>query len=407
MAIKRMIRWAADNGHDKVAWTTGATQNERNAIDVNITHGWGVAPFYDKILHSVGNRYLKQWGVRVEKTNIMVANPWHGAEPRNEEEAHRIKTEPEYIPEPAWAFEITPEMRSSVLQGQPLFLAFSKGNEHPGKTAIQRPNSLCRSGGMTPEQLEREKELAAAYLQKIRNDEPLGQPTAQEPRDSKEYYRDVESMLRLLTGDILRLRGRLRELLQESRNSAHEDTRHEAHFTLELTDRWETGKPEAHKVDRLIKTTHALAQEREAAFFTSIGIPDPKKDLAAYHAILGYERECAEKNIAATPEGRQDAIERYKWEAEIDREILSNSGLAWGPGHPMWDGSAQEERDDHARDEAHVNPAVLPSERHPKPEDRQTKTDSPEASTHHDNYWHRVFGDRIPAEPNRGKGIDR
>lgn len=50
LAIKRMIRWAAENGFDKIAWTTGRMQNERYALSNHIEKLW----FRDE--HGIGTK---------------------------------------------------------------------------------------------------------------------------------------------------------------------------------------------------------------------------------------------------------------------------------------------------------------------------------------------------------------
>lgn len=133
MSMRRMLRWAAENGFDRVAWTTGAQQAARYSLakQVDIVKSWrfpdgtyriraekngtslmdmrdltkeqvaehighdlankiesadgsinswegvdlevggeGMAGFYDRILPDYLNRYGKKWGARVEETNL-------------------------------------------------------------------------------------------------------------------------------------------------------------------------------------------------------------------------------------------------------------------------------------------------------------------------------------------------
>lgn len=176
LAMKRMLRYAAENGYDKIAWTTGAQQAERYDLggvidkietyphsdpmtgepiegqynvfirqkDGNYIHqqgmdgvltkeqilqnfgkdlgqrimdaadaqpdgtaeisgeglqvgGEGMRGFYDEILVRFMNKYGKKWGVKVEQTEL-----------------------PE-IGQTMWTIDVTPEMKESVMQGQPMF----------------------------------------------------------------------------------------------------------------------------------------------------------------------------------------------------------------------------------------------------------------------------------------------
>ena len=165
LVFKRMLRYAAENGYDKVAWTTGEQQVERynlakhvqtlqysrdterliaygknnevilsrNVPEENVKDyigkelaekllsqkesnrsgvaakrlegtdlkigGEGMKGFYDKLLPSEINKYVKKWGATVSTTQI--------------EFGDKTKT--------VHSVDITPAMRDSVMQGQPLF----------------------------------------------------------------------------------------------------------------------------------------------------------------------------------------------------------------------------------------------------------------------------------------------
>jgi hypothetical protein len=181
LAMKRMLRYAAENGYDKVAWTTGAQQAERYDIgrviasiertstfqdgvvrydlfdhlnndislmvkdgvvvdssqeelkgkplgdvvgkevavkmasmkdDDNISAhdlhvgGEGMKGFYDEILPRFMNKYGKKWGVKVGEINL----------PNLEESAQKM-----------WSIDVTPEMKESVMEGQPMFFKTNDG----------------------------------------------------------------------------------------------------------------------------------------------------------------------------------------------------------------------------------------------------------------------------------------
>ncbi len=159
LSMKRIIRWAADNGYDQIAWTTGAMQAKRYSLggmydSIDYTRNldnrsvklvlWksgspeivdniptddlqryvgqevagkiryssenagtlsgddlsvgarGMAGFYDQILPSSTNKYIKKWGAKVGDINIEKVGTVHG-------------------------FDVTPEMKRGAMEGQPLF----------------------------------------------------------------------------------------------------------------------------------------------------------------------------------------------------------------------------------------------------------------------------------------------
>lgn len=199
LAMKRMLRYAAENGYDKVAWTTGAQQSERynigsrvRSIDagidqngnrvmliyqaeggtIDITYddegniksmnkigqnalgeaknirdivgkeiavkalsiqgkgtenmkSWkgdglrigaeGMKGFYDEMLVRFMNKYGKKWGVQVSQTELPGIN----------------KT--------MWSIDVTPEMKTSVMLGQPMFRdadVFAEGESFPINTTM-------------------------------------------------------------------------------------------------------------------------------------------------------------------------------------------------------------------------------------------------------------------------------
>lgn len=220
LAFKRALRYAAENGFDSIAWTTGAQQNERydlskqidsitylkhkngnydlivyaksidqetridnlteSALEDNVGKeladkiiknqpgesgkgdwfdkskyelgghfqgddlkiaGQGMKGFYDKILPSFVNKYVKKWGAKVGTSNLTKpdakierkGSDWivrlddgynSTASFNTEAEAEDFvnnSLQTETINVPVHSVEITPAMRESVLAGQPLF----------------------------------------------------------------------------------------------------------------------------------------------------------------------------------------------------------------------------------------------------------------------------------------------
>ena len=191
LAMKRMLRYAAENGYDKIAWTTGDQQAERYSLskavrsvrrstkvmgpdwftlvpqggaqmrfhvgedgkvdrvsaggmESMIGHslselfgkdvapkiealndnealdfenqkigGEGMRGFYDQILPRFMDKYGKKWGVKVKQTEM-----------------------PKGVYDPRWAdhqpltmhsIDVTPEMKESVMEGQPMFFKTPEG----------------------------------------------------------------------------------------------------------------------------------------------------------------------------------------------------------------------------------------------------------------------------------------
>ncbi len=196
LAFKRALRYAAENGFDKVAWTTGEQQAARYNLSKQVdrilynpeTHelladtpnqtraiekivppekledyigkdaarkisegkaekdgyiklagedlkvgGEGMKGFYDKILPNTVNKLVKKWGAKVGETkldmpssdSIQTAEIYNSMNITPEEWFNLPRAEKDKILNEklgtVHSIEITPEMRDSVMQGQPLF----------------------------------------------------------------------------------------------------------------------------------------------------------------------------------------------------------------------------------------------------------------------------------------------
>ncbi|CAK0781388.1 hypothetical protein CCP3SC15_910001 [Gammaproteobacteria bacterium] len=185
LVMKRMIRWAAENGYDKVAWTTGKMQADRYNLATQVKHiawelnddgtynitaplpdgrpgiykedlkigevkdlvgkeitdkilsgegrkdpdpgyrdwrylegedlavgGAGMRQFYDVMLPSNVDKYIKKWGAKVGETKL---------EYQRGMEQVDGKAQKWMSSETVHSFDVTPTMRESALAGQPLF----------------------------------------------------------------------------------------------------------------------------------------------------------------------------------------------------------------------------------------------------------------------------------------------
>lgn len=71
LVLKRMIRFAAENGFDAVAWIPGSVQNGRDVSGASDNRG----DFYDKIVPNLANKLGKKYGARVERIEMPAAFP--------------------------------------------------------------------------------------------------------------------------------------------------------------------------------------------------------------------------------------------------------------------------------------------------------------------------------------------
>ena len=91
--LKRLIRMAAEQGYDKLAWTPAQVQSERWSDE----YAEGYRIEYDQDIPKFLNKYGKKWGVKVGKSTV-------------------------YGNYDVWAIDITDAMRESVLyEGQPQY----------------------------------------------------------------------------------------------------------------------------------------------------------------------------------------------------------------------------------------------------------------------------------------------
>lgn len=72
LALKRMLRYAVDEGFDTLTFSTGKTAAEIEGMPIDIG-GEKMKPYYDEILVNDFNRYIKQWGLKVEDGEIQLS----------------------------------------------------------------------------------------------------------------------------------------------------------------------------------------------------------------------------------------------------------------------------------------------------------------------------------------------
>jgi len=135
-----MLRYAAENGYEKLSWDTGKTNFER----MFGSKEEGQAGFYDKILPDFMRKYVKKWDSKVEKSNVNVPLKNKGAYAANngdntysvhllnlsrldekyptmEEAEEAAKRYNSRTTAEVHSVDITHKMKESVMEGQPLF----------------------------------------------------------------------------------------------------------------------------------------------------------------------------------------------------------------------------------------------------------------------------------------------
>lgn len=114
LVLKRMIRYAAENGFDAVAWIPGNIQNGR-VVETEDNRG----DFYDKIVPNAANKIGKKFGARVTQTPMDMPAQARGT---GWENTGQPRQEQAGGPMSWWTLPITDELRvAAMTEGFPLF----------------------------------------------------------------------------------------------------------------------------------------------------------------------------------------------------------------------------------------------------------------------------------------------
>lgn len=140
LVLKRMIRYAAENGFDSIAWIPGNIQNGQE-VDANDDR----ADFYNKIVPNAANKLGKKYGVKVDKITM---------------------NEPQIDPDTQfWALPITSELRKAALeagfslfQTAPTFYSalerFVSEHKQAKASADQWKGIISKAPGIKAEEIE-------------------------------------------------------------------------------------------------------------------------------------------------------------------------------------------------------------------------------------------------------------
>lgn len=145
LALKRMIRHAAEHGYDNLSWVTGARSKEIVGGKLE-----GQQAFYDKILPNLANDIAKKYGAKVGESKVdafdesqrvgrIEGGKWTIWD-RNQKQSGPVfgseKAAQDYLLSEAARMEtvhslpITPELREAALGGMPLFSNGRKGAQN-------------------------------------------------------------------------------------------------------------------------------------------------------------------------------------------------------------------------------------------------------------------------------------
>lgn len=153
LAFKRILRMAADEGYDRVAWTPGSAQARRYEGTTAAGQEF-LYNLYDKVIPSIAQRWAKRLGARFGVTDV----PLH--------------TEPKLPGElpapignlPVHFVEVTPEARTRIQQGLPMFSAVGPKGVTVDTKDVQADGSWANAQGVDLRPAVREAGRAIARL---------------------------------------------------------------------------------------------------------------------------------------------------------------------------------------------------------------------------------------------------
>lgn len=126
LGLKKALQYASENGYDAISW----------ARSDQIAKAVGAEPEklalqYDSKIGKFLDKYTKKWGGKVEATSIVEGQSSRASLARSLDAKDESTSAPDGTNP---LLRITPEMRDSVMRGQPLFSLPSSGNGALGQT---------------------------------------------------------------------------------------------------------------------------------------------------------------------------------------------------------------------------------------------------------------------------------
>lgn len=166
LAIKRMIRWAADNGYSRISWNNGDLATTYSAGGaINPTTGRtdpntakGLDEFYNKIIPSIMKKYAKRLGGTIGVTQISTA-------------PERLKNPIGNYNETVMHLDIPASARSQIQQGFPMF---ARGVETKELARVYNaPNFRLKAGQEFQNAVTKMAEVLNGYAKKFGIDAKL------------------------------------------------------------------------------------------------------------------------------------------------------------------------------------------------------------------------------------------
>lgn len=197
LALKRMVRWAAENGFDEIAWTTGKQQAERypreEGTPEKVAQEKGMAGFYDKIIPDYLNSFGKKFDVKVENITI------------NNDLGFQLKQYQDIMNDPERFNKMTPEEKKSFLHEMNA-LSLAEKTEQPSlpiteemkKSALEEGFTLYQGLEVNPDNFATKigQQMAVAYKSIL--DWQLGRTVFNEKKLEKDLRNNVLDTVKLI-----------------------------------------------------------------------------------------------------------------------------------------------------------------------------------------------------------------
>jgi hypothetical protein len=197
LALKRMVRWAAENGFDEIAWTTGKQQAERypreEGTPEKVAQEKGMAGFYDKIIPDYLNSFGKKFDVKVENITI------------NNDLGFQLKQYQDIMNDPEQFNKMTPEEKKTFLHEMNA-LSLAEKTEQPAlpitedmkKSALEEGFTLYQGLEVNPDNFATKigQQMAVAYKSIL--DWQLGRTVFNEKKLEKDLRNNVLDTVKLI-----------------------------------------------------------------------------------------------------------------------------------------------------------------------------------------------------------------
>lgn len=172
LALKRALQYATENGYDAVSWARSDQIAKAVGADSE-----KLALQYDQKIGKFLDKYTKKWGGKVEENGLRLGSI--------EDELEAIQRRVSGGAEQANPIlRITPEMRDSIAEGQPLFAR----SDNEGRLHVIRQLSAGRAVDVEPEIVTQNALIIHPIARRLPSDINLGIVSRLEPVKGEDYY---------------------------------------------------------------------------------------------------------------------------------------------------------------------------------------------------------------------------